>query len=268
MNKRRVNKRLVLGITTALAALGGAAALAADVTPPWNDEVGQWFVAPFVGYTWLDGDRLLEDDVHYGASLGRHLSKHLTVQLTGYTGDYDNDGLRPEWTWPASFNGSITGASLDLMGVFARESRFSPYLLAGAGVQSSNYEGLEGDDNVALSVGLGALWDLWRSADGSRTVQLRPEARTRFDFHGDSPDLYRRPMSHRLPRRRRHPRRPRSAATLTQMASAMPTTNAPAARQAPGSTRWAARWSRRSSCCSISTARSCAPNRSRNSSAW
>ena len=186
MNKRRVNKRLVLGITTALAALGGAAVLAADVTPPWNDEVGQWFVAPFVGYTWLDGDRLLEDDVHYGASLGRHLSKHLTVQLTGYTGDYDNDGLRPEWTWPASFNGSITGASLDLMGVFARESRFSPYLLAGAGVQSSNYEGLEGDDNVALSVGLGALWDLWRSADGSRTVQLRPEARTRFDFHDGS----------------------------------------------------------------------------------
>ncbi len=186
MNKRRANKRLVLGIATTLIALGGAAARAADATPPWSDEVGQWFVAPFVGYTWLDSERLLEDDVHYGASLGKHLSKYLTVQLTGYTGDYDNDGLRPEWTWPASFDGSITGASLDVMGVFARESRFSPYVLAGAGVQSSNYEGLEGDDNVAVSVGVGALWDLWRSADGSRKVQLRPEVRSRFDFQDDS----------------------------------------------------------------------------------
>lgn len=181
-----MNKTPVLGIVCVLAALAAAPSRASERSHPWSDEVGQWFVAPFVGYTWLDSDRLLEDDLHYGASLGKHLSQYLTVQVTAYTGDYDNDGLRPEWSWPASFDGSISGASLEMMGVFARSSRFSPYVLTGAGVQSSNYEGLEGDDNVALSVGVGALWDLWRSADGSRTVQLRPEVRTRFDFQDGS----------------------------------------------------------------------------------
>jgi len=52
------------------------------------------------------------------------------AQLTGYTGDFDNDGRKPEWTWPASYDGTLSGASLDLMRVFARDGRFSPYVLA------------------------------------------------------------------------------------------------------------------------------------------
>ena len=74
------------------ALLVSAAAQADDSSLPWNDEVGQWFVAPFAGYTWVDDDRLLDDDIVYGASVGKHLSDHWTLQLTGYTSEFDNAG--------------------------------------------------------------------------------------------------------------------------------------------------------------------------------
>ena len=177
-----MSRHAVLASAIAIALLAGTAARADDPGLPWNDEVGQWFVAPFVGYTFVDDDRLLDDDLVYGASVGKHLSDQWTVQLTGYTSDFDNDGLRPEWTWPASFDGSISGGSVDLLRVFARDSRISPYIVGGIGMQNSNYEGLEGDENVTASAGLGLMWDLMRSADGARTVQLRPEIRSRWDL--------------------------------------------------------------------------------------
>jgi OOP family OmpA-OmpF porin len=174
-----MRKPAVLVSAVATALLASAAAGAAE---PWDEEVGHWFVSPFVGYSWLDSERLLENDLHWGASIGKHLSEQWSAQITGYTGDYDNDGRKPEWTWPASFDGSISGASLDLMRVFARDSRFSPYLLGGIGYQSSNYEGLERDDNVTASLGVGVMWDVFRSDDGSRSVQLLPEVRSRWDL--------------------------------------------------------------------------------------
>jgi len=177
-----MNKSLILSCAACLGMLAAGAARADDANLPWSDEVGQWFVAPFVGYTMVDSDRKLKDDIHWGASIGKHLSDQWSAQLTGYTGDFDNDGLKPEWTWPATFDGSISGVSLDLMRVFARSSRVSPYVLGGIGYQSSNYEGLERDDNVTASLGLGLMWDLMRNGDGSRTVQLRPEVRTRYDL--------------------------------------------------------------------------------------
>jgi OOP family OmpA-OmpF porin len=174
----RTSAVLVSAIATALLASPTASA-----QEPWDEEVGHWFVSPFIGYSFLDSDRLLDDDIHWGASVGKHLSEHWSAQITGYTGDFDNDGnKKPEWTWPASFDGSISGASLDLMRVFARDSKFSPYVLGGLGYQSSNYEGLEREDNVTVSVGGGLMWDLMRSDDGSRSVQLWPEVRGRWDM--------------------------------------------------------------------------------------
>ena len=186
-------KRSALLVSAVALGLGAVApAMADDSSHPWNDEVGQWFVAPFVGHTFVDDDRLLDDGLHWGASIGKHLNEHWTAQLTGYSGDYDNDGRRPEWTWPASFDGSMSGVSADLMRVFARDSRFSPYILGGIGYQSSDYEGLERDDNVTASLGVGALWDLARSADGARTVALRPEVRSMWDMQSGNTlnDIY------------------------------------------------------------------------------
>jgi len=180
-------KSSVLVSAVALGLAAAAPALADDSSHPWNDEVGQWFLAPFIGWSMLDDERLLEDGIHWGGSVGKHLSDQWSAQVTGYTGDFDNDGKKPEWTWPASYDGSISGASLDLMRVFARDGRFSPYILGGIGYQRSDYEGAEGDSNVTASLGLGAMWDLARSDDGSRTVQLRPEVRSRWDMQtGDT----------------------------------------------------------------------------------
>lgn len=109
-------------------------AQAAQSSPPWNDEVGQWFVAPFAGFSWLGSDRSLDDNLHRCASIGRHLSDAWSLQLTGYTGNFDAD----EDADTVGSDGSVSGTSLDLMRVCARDSRISPYILGGIGYQSSD----------------------------------------------------------------------------------------------------------------------------------
>ena len=171
-----MKKSLVLLSAIGLAMLAGAPAQADDSSHPWNDEVGQWFVAPFIGYAWLDSDRLLDDGIYWGASLGKHLSEDWSAQITGYTGDYDNNGQKQSsWNWPASFDATLSGVSLDLMRVFSRDNKISPYVLGGLGYQNDNYDGLEGEADVTAALGLGLMWDVYRNGDGSRTVQVRPE---------------------------------------------------------------------------------------------
>ena len=170
-----MNKTAMLATAIGLAALAVMPARAADPNRPWNDEVGQWFVAPFVGYTWTDSDRHLSDDVHYGAALGKHLTDKWSMQIEGYTSDFSGD---PD----SSADATISGGSLDLMRVFMRDGRISPYLLGGIGMQNSNYVGSKGDENVTASLGAGLMWDLYRNDNGSRTVQLRPEIRARYDL--------------------------------------------------------------------------------------
>jgi len=178
-----MKKSLVLLSAIGLAMLAGAPAQADDSSHPWNDEVGQWFVAPFIGYAWLDSNRLLDDGAYWGASVGKHLSEDWSAQITGYTGDYDNNGQKQSsWNWPASFDATLSGVSLDLMRVFSRDNKISPYVLGGLGYQYDNYEGLKGDADVTAALGLGLMWDVYRNGDGSRTVQVRPEIRQRWDF--------------------------------------------------------------------------------------
>jgi OmpA-OmpF porin, OOP family len=76
-----------------------------------------------------------------------------------------------------------------LLRVFNRDSRISPYLLGGMpACRVPNYEGTrERRATSPLRLGIGLMWDLARSADGSRTVQLRPEVRSRWDLQsGDT----------------------------------------------------------------------------------
>ena len=178
-----MKKSLVLFSAIGLAMLAGTPAQADDSSHPWNDEVGQWFVAPFIGYAWLDSNRLLDDGAYWGASIGKHLSEDWSAQITGYTGDYDNNGQKQSsWNWPASFDATLSGVSLDLMRVFSRDSKISPYVLGGLGYQYDNYEGLKGEADVTAALGFGLMWDVYRNGDGSRTVQVRPEIRQRWDF--------------------------------------------------------------------------------------
>ena len=150
-----MKKSLVLASAIGLAMLSGAPAQADDSSLPWNDEVGQWFVAPFIGYAWLDSDRLLDDGAYWGASLGKHLSEDWSAQISGYTGDYDNNGQKDSsWNWPASFDATLSGVSLDLMRVFSRSNKISPYVLGGLGYQNDNYVGLEGDPAEAVTLSL------------------------------------------------------------------------------------------------------------------
>jgi hypothetical protein len=171
----KMKKIAILATAVGLATLAAMPAGAADPNRAWNDEVGQWFVAPFVGYTWTDTDRHLNDDVLYGAAIGKHLYDKWSMQLTGYTSDFNGKSS-------GNPDGSISGGSLDLMRVFMRDRKISPYLLGGIGMQHSSYKDSGGDDNVTASIGGGLMWDLFRNDNGSRTVQLRPEVRARYDL--------------------------------------------------------------------------------------
>jgi OOP family OmpA-OmpF porin len=174
-----MKKSAILATAVGLAALASMPARAADPNRPWSDEVGQWFVAPFVGYAWTDSDRFLNDDVHYGAAIGKHLTDKWSLQLEGYTSDFNGD---PD----GNADATLSGGAIDLMRVFGRANRISPYLLGGIGIQNSNYVGSKGDENVTASFGAGLMWDLFRSGDGSRTVQLRPEVRARYDLQQEN----------------------------------------------------------------------------------
>jgi OOP family OmpA-OmpF porin len=186
-----MKKSAILATAVGLAALVSTPAHAADPNRPWSDEVGQWFVAPFVGYTWTDSDRLLDDDIHYGASFGKHLTDKWSLQLTAYTGDFNGQvsGNSESRSGSNVGDATLSGGSIDLMRVFGRANRVSPYLLGGIGMQNTNYEGSKGDENVTASVGAGLMWDLFRSGDGSRTVQLRPEIRARYDLQQENNQL-------------------------------------------------------------------------------
>lgn len=139
------------------------------------DEVGKWYVNPNAGYLLTDDDRNVDDDLYVGFGTGRHISERWSAELNFVTGEYDSD-----------FGGSdteISAVSLDLLRVFARASRFSPFISAGVGVIGDDPGGRgRRDKSPLVQVGGGVLIDIAESSGGGFVFQLRPEIKGRLDF--------------------------------------------------------------------------------------
>jgi OmpA-OmpF porin, OOP family len=157
---------------TVLCALGALAAVPAFAS---DADVGGWYVTPFGGVLHTDRDRPTDgrDYALGGLAFGKHFSEAWSAEVmlngTGLQGD------------PATFTPDRTlwGGSLDLLRVFNRPGRFSPYIGVGAGaIENDITPGAAGKDAM-WQASLGAFWTLWEG-DGA-TFALRPDFKARWD---------------------------------------------------------------------------------------
>ena len=127
---------------------------------------GQWYVAPMVSGFWGDSSRFTDDGVGGHLALGRAF-ENWNLELGGFY--YDLDGANDTTIW---------GVGADVLGVWYRERRITPFLLAGYGYTKNDQEIRDDTQNGYANAGVGLLIDLTSSG----TVALRAEARYRLDF--------------------------------------------------------------------------------------
>ncbi len=127
---------------------------------------GQWYVAPMVSGFWGDSSRFTDDGVGGHLALGRAFEKW-NLELGGFY--YDLDGANDTTIW---------GVGADVLGVWYRERRITPFLLAGYGYTKNDQDIRDDTQNGYANAGVGLLIDLTSSG----TVALRAEARYRLDF--------------------------------------------------------------------------------------
>ncbi len=166
-------------ICAAMALVLGTAATTAAA----EQRVGDWYLAPQAGYTWLDNDRDAKDDKFFGLAIGKHLNDAWSLELGVTDGDFD---------LPASAELDLTSYSLDVLRVFARNSRVSPYISVGAGALYSKADGQDSNTDLLAQAGLGLMIELAEKSDGSFRFALRPEVKARWALprHNDPQDKF------------------------------------------------------------------------------
>ncbi len=114
------------------------------------------------------------DDYAIGSlALGKHLSEAWSAEVL-----LNGTKLQGDLNLPAA-DLTAWGGSLDLLRVFNRSGRFSPYIGVGAGaIEYDVRPGALGADAM-WQASLGAFWTLWEG-DGSRFA-LRPDFKARWD---------------------------------------------------------------------------------------
>ena len=149
-----------------LALLGVRAADAAE-------HKGAWYISPGVHGVWTDDDRSVDDDYGLNLAIGKAVSERLNLELDGWRSEHDGAG---------GDDLTMNSAGLNALLVFYRDSRFSPYLLLGAGWHEDNYEISPNSSDIYADTGVGLIIDLNRSSDCSRGLALRADLRARHDF--------------------------------------------------------------------------------------
>ena len=152
----------------ALAALVSAAASASD------QDVGGYYFTPMGGVLYVDKDRpvVSRDNAIGGVAFGKHVSEAWSAEVLLNGSKLNGAGAAPNLT--------LWGGSLDLLRVFNRAGRFSPYIGVGAGaIEPDLSPGAAGTEAMAQA-SLGAFWTLWEGANGD-SFALRPDFKARWD---------------------------------------------------------------------------------------
>ncbi|HEY6642366.1 OmpA family protein [Povalibacter sp.] len=157
-------------------------ALAAPVAAVAADNVGHWYVTPQIGGISVDNDRPVQDkDWLYGLGIGKHVSDALSIEMN-LNGSQIGGG-------PGRSDLSLYGGSLDLLRVFNRAGKVSPYLSAGLGVVQNERSPGSNATDFMTQAGVGLLINTWESADGSSSFALRPDLKARWDDAGSAGHL-------------------------------------------------------------------------------
>jgi len=177
-------KRLILGTLTAAASIAATSQVAAAADA--YDDTGAWYLSPMAQYTLLDHRRPSQDKVGYQIGVGYDFARNFAAELAVSNGSFPVPGTGPG----AGFSEKLTATSLDALYKFGPvTSFFRPYVLAGPGFIRDNI-GHVGDDyhnKWMAEAGAGLLTGIG-SQSGSTRLQLRTEAKYRYEF--SSPSTY------------------------------------------------------------------------------
>jgi OOP family OmpA-OmpF porin len=157
-------------VLCALGAVAGVPAYAAE------SDVGGWYVTPMIGVLHTDKDRPTEgDDYALGSlALGKHLSEAWSAEVL-----LNGTKLQGEPSTPVP-DLTVWGGSLDLLRVFNRAGRFSPYIGVGAGMLNNDIRPGSAGNDAMWQASLGAFWTLWEGENGN-SFALRPDFKARWD---------------------------------------------------------------------------------------
>lgn len=154
----------------------GALALS-TVTASAEQVVGDTYVVPQLGYTWLDSDRDADDDITYGIAVGRHFSEAVSLELGLDRGSFDLIG---------SDDLDLTSLSLNALHIFARDRVVSPFVLIGAGAAHNDVENGDSHTHFMAQAGLGLMIQAGEKENGALKFSLRPEVKARWTMPRDN----------------------------------------------------------------------------------
>ena len=163
-------KKIVLSLAT-------AAALALTGIAHAGSDPGSWYVAPRINGVWVDDGRKAEDDIGFGAALGKAISPKWNIELGADSSGHRRAGVDDRLR--------INTIDLNALRVFKREDRINPYLIAGIGQIDTNAP--SNDKDIYGKAGLGLMADIAKNTSKGTNLQLRGEMHMRKVF-GD-PDL-------------------------------------------------------------------------------
>lgn len=142
-----------------------------------EQEIGEVYAVPQLGYGWPDNDRGADDDLVFGLAVGKHFSEAVSLELGISRGRFD---------LPGGENLDLTAYSIDALHIFARDSRVSPFVSIGAGALNNDAGGAEGHTYRMAQAGLGLMITVAESDDGATRFSLRPEVKARWAFPRDN----------------------------------------------------------------------------------
>jgi OOP family OmpA-OmpF porin len=170
----------ILTLATAAVALGFSVSAANAM-----EEAGQAYITPMATYIWPDGSlgsgsgKELDDGLEGGQlAVGYALEEHWNVELALQRWQLETED--------GTADIDQTGLVANLLNVYNRAGRFSPYIIAGLGFVNDDAGGANGDeDNFQAQAGLGLMTALF----GER-VALRTEWLYRYEDAEDSLNDY------------------------------------------------------------------------------
>lgn len=170
-------KRVICGALILAAGTAGSAQ-AADA----YDDTGAWYISPLGQYTLLDEKRISKDNLGFQIGLGYDFAPQLAAEIAVSAGSFKVKG--------SGASEKLTATALDILfKLKPATSMFRPYVIVGTGGLSDNIGRVpENNDEWFAEAGLGALTGLG-SQSGSTRLQLRTEAKYRYEFIRNTPGI-------------------------------------------------------------------------------